>query len=120
MYMTARRHNAGAGPRPAAITLQPPRQWYCAARIESRDTYKPHTYKSVLVGDVVGELELVEAHELLHPRLPRARRVRVDVHALGHFRIRFAGHQPPAANTRRDIRSENEPVNNRLLCGTDN
>ena len=48
----------------------------------------------MFVLDVVGELELVEGDDLGHPLLAGGRRVRVDVHALGHFRVRFAGHHP--------------------------
>ena len=51
----------------------------------------------MLVGDVVGELELVEGDDLLHPLLPRGRAVRVDVHALRHLRVGLARHHPPAA-----------------------
>ena len=50
----------------------------------------------MLVGDVVGELELVEGDDLLHPLLPRRRAVRVDVHALRHLRVGLARHHPPA------------------------
>ena len=52
----------------------------------------------MLVGDVVGELELVEGDDLLHPLLPRRRAVRVDVHALRHLRVGLARHHPPAAS----------------------
>ena len=51
----------------------------------------------MLVGDVVGELELVEGDDLLHPLLPRRRAVRVDVHALRHLRVGLAGNHPSAA-----------------------
>ena len=37
------------------------------------------TYMSLIVHLVVGELDAVEADDLTHPRLPRARRVRVHV-----------------------------------------
>ena len=53
-----------------------------------------YTYKSVLVRDVVGELELVERDELLHPLLARTRRIRMNVHPFGHFRVGFASHHP--------------------------
>ena len=56
------------------------------------------THQSVLVRDVVGELELVERDDLLHPLLSGGRAVRVDVHALRHLRIGLASHDPPAAN----------------------
>ena len=54
------------------------------------------TYQAVLVREVVGELELVEGDDLLHPLLPGGRTVRMDVHALWHFRVRFARYNPPA------------------------
>ena len=52
------------------------------------------TYETVLVLDVVGELELVERDHLAHPLLASGWRVRVDVHALGHLRVRLARHHP--------------------------
>ena len=54
------------------------------------------THKAVLVRDVVGELELVEGDDLLHPLLAGGRAVRVDVHTLGHLRVSLACHHPPA------------------------
>ena len=50
----------------------------------------------MLVRDVVGELELVEGDDLLHPLLAGGRAVRVDVHALWHLRVRLASHYPTA------------------------
>ena len=52
----------------------------------------------MLVRYVVGELELVEGDDLLHPGLPGSRRIRVDVHPLWHFRIGLASHHPTAEN----------------------
>lgn len=49
----------------------------------------------MLVGDVVGEFELVERDDFLHPLFAGAGGVGVDVHPLRHFRVRFAGHHPP-------------------------
>ncbi len=51
----------------------------------------------MLVGDVVGQLELVEGDNLLHPLLPGGGTVRVDVHPLGHLGVRLPSHNPPAA-----------------------
>ena len=51
----------------------------------------------MLVRDVVGELELVEGDDLLHPLLPRGRAVRVDVHALRHLGVSLARDDPLAA-----------------------
>ena len=53
------------------------------------------THQAVLVGDVVGQLELVEGDHLLHPLLPRGRAVRVDVHPLWHLGVRLPGNDPP-------------------------
>ena len=50
----------------------------------------------MLVGQVVGELELVEGDNLLHPLLAGGRTVRMDVHPLGHLGVRLARHNPPA------------------------
>ena len=58
------------------------------------------TYEAVLVGDVVGELELVERDDLLHPLLARRRTVRMDVHPLGHLGVRLARHHPSAVFNR--------------------
>ena len=51
----------------------------------------------MLIRDVVGELELVEGDDLLHPLLPRGRAVRVDVHALRHLGVGLARDDPLAA-----------------------
>jgi len=53
-----------------------------------------NTHKSVFVGDVIGQLELVERDDLAHPLFTRQRRVRVDIHALRHLGIGLAGHHP--------------------------
>ena len=59
------------------------------------DTYaEAYTHESVFVGDVVGQLQLVERDDLAHPLFSGERRVRVDVHALRHLRIGLAGHHP--------------------------
>ena len=58
----------------------------------------------MLVGDVVGELELVEGDDLLHPLLPRRRAVRVDVHALRHLRVGLAGNHPSAEGEKMSVR----------------
>ena len=52
------------------------------------------TYKAVLVRQVVGELQLVEGDDLLHPLLAGGRAVGVNVHPLGHLRVRLARHHP--------------------------
>jgi hypothetical protein len=57
----------------------------------------------MLVGDVVGQLELVEGDNLLHPLLPGGGTVRVDVHPLGHLGVRLPSHNPPAAKEMFDI-----------------
>ena len=50
----------------------------------------------MLVGDIIGELELVEGDRFVHPLLASAGRVRVDVEAFGHLRVCLASHQPSA------------------------
>ena len=55
----------------------------------------------MLVGDVVGELELVEGDDFLHPLLSGRRAVRVDVHALRHLRVGLAGNHPSAEGEKR-------------------
>ena len=54
------------------------------------------TYQAMLVGEVIGQLELVEGDNLLHPLLPGGGTVRVDVHPLGHLGVRLPGYNPPA------------------------
>lgn len=61
-----------------------------------------NTYKAVLIRDVVGQFELVEGDDLLHPLFPRRRTVGVDVHPFWHFRICLAGHHPPTAKIRKE------------------
>lgn len=56
-----------------------------------------NTHKSVLITNVVRQFQLVERDDFLHPLLARRRRVGVDVHALGHFRIGLARHHPSTA-----------------------
>lgn len=50
----------------------------------------------MLIGDIVGQFELMKRDGLLHPLLSGDRRFWVYVHALRHVRIRFAGHHPSA------------------------
>ena len=45
------------------------------------------SYQSVFVRYVVGQLELVEGHGLLHPLLASSRAVRVDVHPFRHLGV---------------------------------
>ena len=56
--------------------------------------YEIYTYKSVLVRNIVGQLELVEGDDLAHPLLASRRGVRMDVHALGHFRVGLSRDHP--------------------------
>lgn len=55
-----------------------------------------HTHVAVLVGDVVGQFQLVKRDHLLHPLFPRRRRVGVDVHTFRHLRVGLTGHHPTA------------------------
>ena len=48
----------------------------------------------MLVGYVVGQFELVEGHRPAHPLVAGQRRVRMDVHSLGHFRVGLSGDDP--------------------------
>jgi len=59
-----------------------------------RNEMSDNAHESVFVGDVVGELEFVERDRFAHPLFPGRRRVRVNVHALGHLRVSLTGHQP--------------------------
>lgn len=53
------------------------------------------THKSVLVRDVVSELQFVKGDDFGHPLFAGGRAVRVDVHSLWHFRVSLAGYHPP-------------------------
>ena len=55
---------------------------------------RPSTHVSVLVEVVVGELELVEEHGLLHPVGARGRGVRVDVETARHVGLGLPRHHP--------------------------
>ena len=48
----------------------------------------------MFIGDVVGELQFMERDRFAHPLLAGRRRVRVDVHALGHLGVGLASHEP--------------------------
>ena len=52
----------------------------------------------MFIWDVVGEFQFMEADNFLHPLLPSGGTVGVDVHPLGHLRVRLARHDPPAEN----------------------
>ena len=54
----------------------------------------------MLVGDVVGELELVEGDDLGHPALSGGGTVRMNVHPLRHLRIRLPRDDPTAEKAR--------------------
>ena len=54
----------------------------------------------MLVGDVVGELELVEGDDLGHPALSGGGTVRMNVHPLRHLRIRLPRDDPTAEKVR--------------------
>lgn len=58
------------------------------------------THESVFVTYVVGELQFVEGHHLLHPLLARRRGVGVDVHPLRHFRVCFTSDHPSTPETK--------------------
>ena len=48
----------------------------------------------MLVGDVVGEFELVKGHRPAHPLITGQRRVRMNVHSLWHLGVGLAGDHP--------------------------
>ena len=52
------------------------------------------TYMSVIVQLVIGELELVEGHNLLHPLSSFSRRVWMNMYPGRRIRIRFPRHHP--------------------------
>ena len=71
------------------------------------------TYISILVRNVVGQLEFVETDHLLHPLLPCTRRVWMDVAPAGHLRVCLTGHRPlavvelvPTVVHRHDVQDE--------------
>ena len=50
----------------------------------------------MLVRQVIGQLELVEGDNFLHPLLPGSRTVGVDVHSLRHLGVRLPRDDPTA------------------------
>lgn len=52
---------------------------------------------AVIVQQVVGQLELIEGDDLLHPLRPFGWRVRVVVHPAGRGGVGLAGHEPGGA-----------------------
>ena len=63
---------------------------------ESLELQMKITYQSMFVGYVVGEFEFVEGDNFLHPLFPSGGAVGVNVHPLGHLRVRIASHHPLA------------------------
>jgi len=57
-------------------------------------TYISWTYKSVLVGNVVSQLEFVKIDDFRHPLFTSSRTVRVNVHPLWHFGVGLPCHHP--------------------------
>ena len=51
--------------------------------------------KAMFVCNVIGQLQFMKRDNLLHPLLSCRRRVRMNVHPLGHLRICFSCHHPP-------------------------
>lgn len=54
-------------------------------------------YMAIVIQQVIGELQLVERHNLLHPLCALSWRIRVVVHSARCGRICLAGHQPGGA-----------------------
>lgn len=46
----------------------------------------------------------MEGDYFLHPLFTRGWTVGMDIHSLGHFRVRFTGHHPPAAGEKNLVR----------------
>lgn len=55
------------------------------------------THMAIVIQQIVGQLELVEGDNLLHPLGPLGRRVRVVVHAARRGGVCLPGHQPGRA-----------------------
>lgn len=51
----------------------------------------------VVIQQIIGQFELIEGNDLLHPLRPFRRGVGVVVHPPGGGRVGFAGHQPGGA-----------------------
>ena len=56
------------------------------------------TYQSMLVGYIVGEVQFMKRNYFLHPLFTSSRGIRVNIHPLGHFRVRFPGDNPSTEN----------------------
>lgn len=54
-------------------------------------------YMAVVIQQVIGQLQLVERHDLLHPLGTLSRRIRVVVHSARCGRVGLASHQPGGA-----------------------
>lgn len=52
------------------------------------------TYKSMLVGDIVGKFKFVKVDDFGHPLLASGWAVGVNVHPLWHFGVSLTGHHP--------------------------
>ncbi len=50
----------------------------------------------IIIELIVGELELVEGHDLFHPGGAFRRRIRMDVYSRRRIRVRLARHHPAA------------------------
>ena len=67
----------------------------CYYIIRTRAQYDGyHTYESMLVGDIVGQLEFVEGDNFLHPLFACRRRVWMNVHPFRHFRVGLPSNHP--------------------------
>lgn len=78
-------------------------------KINCDTTYS--TYKSMLVADIVGELQFMEGHYFLHPLFACGWRVRMDVHSLWHFGVRLSRHHPPTSIKGGERRTEDSQLN---------
>lgn len=63
----------------------------------ARHLFPGDTYMPVVIQQIVGQFELIERNDLLHPLRPFRRGVRVVMHPPGGGGVGFAGHQPGGA-----------------------
>lgn len=76
---------------------------------------------AVVIQQVIGQLELVKGHNLLHPLCTLGRRVRVVVYSAWSGRVCLPGHQPGGAvegvpGTAREHRSRHVGMNREGLA----
>ena len=78
--------------------IKPQMEAECSLCAESLELQMKITYQSVFVGYVVGEFQFVKGDNFLHPLFSSGGAVGVNVHPLGHLRVRLPRHNPRAGN----------------------